>query len=140
MINTDRSKMLNSGFFENMVWGALHKCWKGYTIAINKDEYDKQEMYAHRIQECQHDLGLPISSFDNIGMSATSFRREIAQKDNDNQEEQQVASEEEEEEEDYRGDRQYERERYTDTWSEDFEGDENNADRYTDEYHENFTD
>ncbi len=33
MINTDRSKMLDSGFFENQVWGALHKAWKGYVIA-----------------------------------------------------------------------------------------------------------
>ena len=31
------------------------------------------ELYARRIQECQHDLGLPISSFDYIGMSASSF-------------------------------------------------------------------
>ena len=30
----------------------------------------KWKLYARRIQERQHDLGLPISSFDNIGMSA----------------------------------------------------------------------
>ncbi|MFL6392930.1 MAG: hypothetical protein ACJ71E_12900 [Nitrososphaeraceae archaeon] len=41
MINTDRSKMLDSGFYENLVWVALHKAWKGYVIAKNKDEYDK---------------------------------------------------------------------------------------------------
>jgi hypothetical protein len=70
MVNTKRSKKLDSFFLENQVWGALHKCWKGYTIAKNKDEYDKMEIYARRIQECQHDLGLPISSFDDIGMSA----------------------------------------------------------------------
>ena len=81
MVNTDRSKMLESGFFENEVWGALHKAWKGYVIAKNKDEYDKMELYARRIQECQHDLGLEISSFDNIGRSATSFLWELAQKD-----------------------------------------------------------
>jgi hypothetical protein len=65
MINTDRSKMLDSGFFENQVWGALHKAWKGYVIAKNKDEYEKMEHYACIIQELQHDLGLPISSFDS---------------------------------------------------------------------------
>jgi hypothetical protein len=37
MINTDRSKMLESESFENKVWGATHKAWKGYTIAKNKD-------------------------------------------------------------------------------------------------------
>ena len=55
MINTDRSKMLDSGFFENQVWGALHKAWKGYVIAKNKDEYEKMEHYARIIQELQHD-------------------------------------------------------------------------------------
>ena len=40
MINTDRSKMLDSGFYENVVWGALHKAWKGYVIAKNKGEDD----------------------------------------------------------------------------------------------------
>src|ERR687888_666995 len=88
IINTDRSKMLDSGFFENQVWGALYKAWKGYTIAKNKGEDDKLELYAHRVQGLQHDLGLPISSFDDIGMSATSFLWELVQKDNDNREQQ----------------------------------------------------
>jgi len=35
---------------------------------------------AQRVQELQHDLGLPISSFHNIGKSATSFLWELAQK------------------------------------------------------------
>jgi hypothetical protein len=26
-------KDVRLGFFENQVWGALHKAWKGYTIA-----------------------------------------------------------------------------------------------------------
>jgi hypothetical protein len=81
MINTDRSKMLDSGFFENKVWGALHKAWKGYVIAKNNDEYDKMERYARIIQESQYDLGLEVSSFDNIGMPASSFLWQIVQKD-----------------------------------------------------------
>jgi hypothetical protein len=52
---------------------ALHKAWKGYVIAKNKDEYGKMEQNARIIQESQYDLGLSISSFDNIGMSAASF-------------------------------------------------------------------
>ena len=136
MVNTDRSKMLESGFFENRVWGALHKAWKGYVIAKNKDEYNKMELYARRIQELQHDLGLEISSFPNIGMSATSFLQELVQKDNDSQERQQVAAEEE----NYLDDAHYERERFTDKYNEYFEDDENKADRFTDDYDENFTD
>ena len=42
--------MLNSGFFENEVWGALHKAWKGYVIAKNKDKYDNMLSYADIIQ------------------------------------------------------------------------------------------
>jgi hypothetical protein len=136
MVNTGRSKMLDSGFFENQVGGGLHKAWKGYVIAKNKDEYEKMEHYARIIQESQHDLGLPISSFDNIGRSATGFLRELVQKEhNDSQEQQKVA-----EEENYFDDAHYERERFTDKYSEDFEDDENKAERFTDDYHENFTD
>jgi len=51
----------------------LHKARKGYTIAKNKDEYNKMELYARRVQELQHDLGLEISSFPNIGISDTTF-------------------------------------------------------------------
>jgi hypothetical protein len=58
MINADRSKMSDSSFFENLVLGALHKAWKGYVIAKNKDEYEKMERYARIIQESQYDLGL----------------------------------------------------------------------------------
>ncbi|MFL6442123.1 MAG: hypothetical protein ACJ702_09220 [Nitrososphaeraceae archaeon] len=81
MVNTGRVKLLDSFYFENQVWGALHKAWKGYVIAKNKDEYDKMERYARIIQESQYDLGLEVSSFDNIGMPASSFLWQIVQKD-----------------------------------------------------------
>jgi hypothetical protein len=55
--------MLDSSFFENQVWSALHKAWKGYVIAKNKDEHDKMERYADIIQECQDDLGLQVVHF-----------------------------------------------------------------------------
>jgi hypothetical protein len=135
MLNTDRSRKLNSFFLDNQVWGALHKAWKGYVIAKNKNEYEKMELYARRIQELQHDLGLEVSSFPNIGMSATSFFWQLAQEENDSQEQQVVA-----EEQNYLGDSQYEKERFTDRYTENFEDDENKADRFTDTYHENFTD
>src|ERR671938_124671 len=117
MVNTDRSKMLDSGFFENQVWGALYKAWKGYTIAKNKGEDDKMEVYARRIQELQHDLGLEVSSFDNIGMSAADFLWETIQEENKLQEK-------EPSNENYQTD-QYEQERFTDEQSEYFEDDEN---------------
>ncbi|MFL6349516.1 MAG: hypothetical protein ACJ72X_14625 [Nitrososphaeraceae archaeon] len=134
MIRTYRSKILDSGNYDNQVWGSLHKAWKGYVIAKNKDEYDKMVHYARVIQENQHDLGLEVSSFDNIGMSASSFLLELVQKDDNNQVSKEASDE------DYQTESQYEQDRFTDTYTEDFEDDENKADRFTDDYHENFTD
>jgi hypothetical protein len=69
-------------------FGSLHKAWKGYVIAKNKDEFDKMLHYARIIQECQYDLGRPVSSFHDIGKSALAFyslrAREIAQKNKSN--------------------------------------------------------
>ena len=132
MVKTGRSKILDSGFFENQVWGGLYKAWKGYVIAKNKDEYGNMETYARIIQENQHELGLEVSSFDNIGRSAASFLRETIQKENNIQEKE--ASNEE-----YQTD-PYEQERFTDEYTEDFEDDENKSERFSDDYHENFTD
>jgi hypothetical protein len=90
----------------------LDKAWKGYVIAKNKGEDEKMKLYARRIQELQHDLGLEVSSFPNIGISPASFFWQLAQEENDSQE-QQVAAEEQ----NYLGDSQYEQERFTDTYS-----------------------
>jgi hypothetical protein len=136
MVNTKRSKLLDSKlldsfYFENQAWGALHKCWKGYIIAKNKDEYDKMKLYAHRIQEWQHELGLPLSSFDNIGMSADDFLSEIARKEDNNNYTNQV--EQEVSDEQYSDDYQYEQDRLTDdnAYSEYFKDDFNAGDRFT---------
>jgi hypothetical protein len=90
--------MLDSGFFENQMWSALHKAWKEYVIAKNKDDMKKWSQY---------DLGLEVSSFDNIGMPASSFLWQIAQEDDNNQEKEATGEE-------YLTDRQYEEERFTD--------------------------
>jgi hypothetical protein len=93
------------------------------------------ERYARIIQESQHDLGLEVSSFDNIGMSAASFLSAIAQKEgNSISQVSQV-----EQEDSYQTDR-YEQERFTDVYNEDYEDDENKAERVTDDYREDFTD
>ena len=73
MVNTNRSKLLDSGYYENETWGALHKAWKGYIIAKNKNEYDKLEHYASIIQKLQHELGLTVSSFHELGLSCLKF-------------------------------------------------------------------
>jgi hypothetical protein len=65
------------------------------------------ERYARIIQESQHDLGLEVSSFDNIGMPASSFLWQIVQKDDNNNQEQEVSNE------NYQTDRQYEQDSLT---------------------------
>ena len=69
LINTNRSRLVNSSYFESQTWGALHKAWKGYIIAKNKYELDKLYYYAEVIQKLQRELGLPVSSFPSLGLS-----------------------------------------------------------------------
>ena len=58
------SKLLPSGYYKNQAWGAMHKAWVGYMIAISKGEWDKEEYYAKIIQKLQRQLGLEVSKFD----------------------------------------------------------------------------
>jgi hypothetical protein len=55
--------MLPSGYYENQAWGALHKAWVGYNIAISKWEFENQIKYAKIIRKLQRDLGLELSDF-----------------------------------------------------------------------------
>jgi len=40
-------------YFENQTWDALHKAWKAYVIAKNKDEPDRMKYYAIVIQKLE---------------------------------------------------------------------------------------
>ena len=55
--------MLPSGYYENQVWGALHKAWVGYNKAISKWEFDNQINYAKIVRKLQRNLGLELSDF-----------------------------------------------------------------------------
>ena len=55
---------VSSDYYTNDIWGALNKCCVGYMIAINKWEFDKEIMYAKRIQKLQKELGLEVSDFE----------------------------------------------------------------------------
>lgn len=78
MIDTNRTRLLDSCYFESQTWGALHKAWKGYVIAKNKIEYDRMEYYANVIQKLQKELGLRISSFPDLGLEP---QRDMPQRD-----------------------------------------------------------
>ena len=73
MARTNRSKLLDSFYYDSQTWGELHKAWKGYVIAKHKHEHDKREHYASVIQKLQNELGLRVSSFHDIGMSSLKF-------------------------------------------------------------------
>lgn len=79
--------MLRSGFFENQTWGALHKCWKGYIIALNHFEPEEMRKYASRIQRLQHELGLEISRFPWLGKSEFGVPEDNTEHDGDWEEE-----------------------------------------------------
>jgi hypothetical protein len=133
MTNTDRSKILRLRLALRMrFWDLYIKLGKDIS-AKNKDEFDKLAHYAGIIQECQDDLGLDISSFPDIGKSALAFHSlraaQIVQTNKSNNE--YNHNQEQVSEEDYPTDSQYEQERFTDAYSEDFRDDYNKADRFT---------
>ena len=70
--NTNRSKLLDSFYYDNQTWGAL-RAWKDTLLPKNKYEYDKIEYYAAVIEKLQNELGLRVCSFPDIGMTALKF-------------------------------------------------------------------
>jgi hypothetical protein len=74
MAARNKSRLLDSLYFENQTWGALHKAWKGYIIGKSKFELDRMEYYASVIRKLQKELGLEISSFPDLNLvSLDSF-------------------------------------------------------------------
>jgi hypothetical protein len=49
-VETDRSRILDSGYFENQTWRALHKAGIGCVIGKNKYGFDRIEYYAGHIE------------------------------------------------------------------------------------------
>jgi hypothetical protein len=68
MAGRNKSQLLDSLYFENQTWGALHKAWKGYIIGKNKYEVDRMGYYAAVIQKLQRELGLQISIFPELNL------------------------------------------------------------------------
>jgi hypothetical protein len=79
MLNTGRTRLLDSCYLETQTWGALHKAWKGYVIAKNKNEVAKMDYYANVIQKLQGELGLPISSFPDLGLVPEGYQYEYSE-------------------------------------------------------------
>jgi hypothetical protein len=89
-VMTNRSRILDSFYFQNQTWGALHKAWKGYVIAKNKYEADRMYYYATVIQKLPKELGLSVSSFPDLGL----FGQEDVDNDLDREDNQEMTEEE----------------------------------------------
>ena len=61
--------ILPSLYYTNQTYGALNKSWLGFTIAKVKNEDDKIEMYARRIQKLEKQLGRAVTDFSNWGLN-----------------------------------------------------------------------
>ena len=60
--------LLSSDYYENQTYGALNKCWLGFTIAKVKNEADKIEIFARRIQKLEKQLGRDVTDSSNWGI------------------------------------------------------------------------
>jgi hypothetical protein len=54
-VETDRSRILDSGYFENQTWRALHKAGIGCVIGKYKYGFDRIEYYAEVILKLQRE-------------------------------------------------------------------------------------
>ena len=61
--------ILPSLYYTNQTYGALNKCWLGFVIAKEKEEWDKLDMYARRIQKLERQLGREVTDFSNWGLN-----------------------------------------------------------------------
>ena len=61
--------ILPSLYYTNQTYGALNKCWLGFVIAKDKEEWDKLDMYARRIQKYERQLGREVTDFSNWGLN-----------------------------------------------------------------------
>ena len=41
----------------------MHKCWLGFVLAKDHDEWDKIDLYARRIQKLERELEIEITDF-----------------------------------------------------------------------------
>jgi hypothetical protein len=53
---------------KGQIWGALRKAWKGYRIAKVQNDSARMREYATRIRTLQSQLGVPQTSFPELGV------------------------------------------------------------------------
>ena len=72
----EKDRKLPSGFTVGQSWGALHKAWLGYCIALDKNEGEKTLYYASIIQKLQRELGIQVREFAEVDMFGSVIDKE----------------------------------------------------------------
>ena len=72
----EKDRKLPSGYTVGQTWGALHKAWLGYCIALHKNEHENVLLYASIIQKLQRELGIPVREFAEVDMFGSVIEKE----------------------------------------------------------------
>jgi len=72
----EKDRKLPSGYTIGQTWGALHKAWLGYCIALSKNEDENALLYASIVQNLQRELGIQVREFAEIDMFGSAIDKE----------------------------------------------------------------
>jgi hypothetical protein len=72
----ERDRKLSSGYTVGQTWGALHKAWLGYCIALSKSEDENALLYASIVQKLQRELDIPVREFVEVDMFGSAIDKE----------------------------------------------------------------
>ena len=72
----EKDRKLPSGYTIGQTWGALHKAWLGYCIALSKNEDENALLYASIVQKLQRELGIQVREFAEVDMFGSVIDKE----------------------------------------------------------------
>ena len=73
----ERDRKLPSGYTVGQTWGALHKAWLGYCIALSKNEDENALLYTvSMVQKLQGELGIPVREFAEVDIFGSVIDKE----------------------------------------------------------------
>ena len=72
----EKDRKLPSGYTIGQTWGALHKAWLGYSIALSKNEDENALLYASIVQKLQRELGIQVREFAEVDMFGSVIDKE----------------------------------------------------------------
>jgi hypothetical protein len=72
----EKDRKLPSGYTLGQTWGALHKAWLGYCVALSKCEDENALLYASIVQKLQRELGLQVREFAEVDMFGSAIDKD----------------------------------------------------------------